>query len=280
MGPRSSWSWIWSAYRGLTRDGRFSRGWPIGIGFCSRVASWSRGGYPSSYSLRLNSLGFGISWVGVYREGKLPKSLWRRSRRLRFPNPRSRGTQPTYIVSSSFGSFSVQSSGLLIVCGRRITAQPILYDALEPPTSSRPAAFEGFCADCGHEVGTGGGYQYDDRQDSQERWGGGINAFVHFADDRIEEDEEPLMVPSSLSESSWFAPGSSFSPTQSNDNGLDLTSSDGFQPKPKYYHEPNDIPDTISGSSSLVAPPPQRPVLPQFSDPWSNYTPEDRVEPS
>jgi len=102
----------------------------------------------------------------------------------------------------------------------------------------------------------------------------GSSGFVPFADHRVEEDEDPLMVPSSLSESCWFAPGSPLSPTQSNDNGLDLNSSDGFQPKPKYYH-PNDIPDMLLGSSSFVAPPPQRPVLPQFSDPWSNYTPDD-----
>ena len=107
----------------------------------------------------------------------------------------------------------------------------------------------------------------------------GLRALVHVADDRVEEDEDPLMVPSSLSDSCWFAPGSPISPTQPNDNVLDLTSSDGFQPKPKYYH-PNDIPDTFMGSSSLVVPPPQKPVLPQFSDPWSNYTPDDRVEHS
>jgi len=103
----------------------------------------------------------------------------------------------------------------------------------------------------------------------------GLVEFVHFADDHcVEEDEDPLMVPSSLSDSCWLAPGSPTSPTRPNDNGLDLTSSDGFQPKPKYYH-PNDIPDTLMGSSSLVVPPPQKPVLPQFSDPWSNYTPDD-----
>ena len=106
---------------------------------------------------------------------------------------------------------------------------------------------------------------------------GAIDAsdLVHLADYRVEEDEDPLMVPSSLSESYWFAPGSPLSPTRSYDNGLDLTSSDGFQPKPKYHH-PNDLPqDTLLGPSSLAAPPPQRPVLPQFSDPWSNYTPDD-----
>ena len=89
------------------------------------------------------------------------------------------------------------------------------------------------------------------------------------------------MVPSSLSESSWYAPGSPLSPTRSSDNGngLDLTSSDGFQPKPKQFH-PTDLPDTLMGSFPLIPPPPPKPVLPQISDPWSNYTPDDRVEVS
>jgi len=100
-----------------------------------------------------------------------------------------------------------------------------------------------------------------------------------FTNHPVEEDADPLMVPSSLSDPSWYPPRSPLSPTQFGDEGFDLSSYDGFQPKPKRFH-PDDLPDTLLGSFPLVASPPRprKPSLPQISDPWSNYIPEDRVD--
>ena len=87
------------------------------------------------------------------------------------------------------------------------------------------------------------------------------------------------MVPSSLSDSSWYSPGPPLSPTQLNDKGLDLFSYDGFQPKPKVFH-PDGLPDTLLGAFPPVASSPhlRKPSLPRISDPWSNYTPDNQAE--
>lgn len=107
----------------------------------------------------------------------------------------------------------------------------------------------------------------------------GLFYMCSFTNDLVEEDADPLMVPSSLSDSFWYSPESPLSPTQLNGKGLDLSSYDGFQPKPK-ISRPNDLPETLLGSFPLVASPPRprKPSLPQISDPWSNYTPDNRVQ--
>ncbi|KAF9780036.1 hypothetical protein BJ322DRAFT_1084282 [Thelephora terrestris] len=94
-----------------------------------------------------------------------------------------------------------------------------------------------------------------------------------------EEDADPLMVPSSLSDSSWYSPGSPLSPTQSNRGGLDLYSYDGFQPRPR-VSPPSGLPDTLMGPLPSVAspPPPPDPILPTISDPWNDYVPDDRTD--
>ena len=100
-----------------------------------------------------------------------------------------------------------------------------------------------------------------------------------FTNSPVEEDADPLMVPSALSDSSWYSPGPPLSPTQLNAKGLDLSSYDGFQPKPR-VSRPDDLPETLLGPFSLVPSPPRprKPSLPQISDPWNNYTPDDRTE--
>lgn len=106
--------------------------------------------------------------------------------------------------------------------------------------------------------------------------------------DRIakkEEDADPLTVPPSLSDSSWYSPGSPLSPTRMNSSGLDLPPYEGFQPKPTASH-PNGLPTSLLGSFSVISSPrdPQEQNIPQISDPWSDYTPGytpgDRTDPS
>jgi len=105
------------------------------------------------------------------------------------------------------------------------------------------------------------------------------------ADSPLEEDADPLTVPPSLSDSSWYSPGSPLSPTQMNSSGLDLPPYEGFQPKPTASH-PNGLPTSLLGSFSVISSPrdPPEQNVPQISDPWSDYTPGytpgDRTDPS
>lgn len=102
---------------------------------------------------------------------------------------------------------------------------------------------------------------------------------VSFINDPVEEDENPLAVPTPLPSSFWYSPSSPISPTPLSDNGLDLPSYDGFQPKPK-VSRPNDLPDTLMGSFPFVPSPPIPPESSplKISDPWINDTPNDRAQ--
>lgn len=94
------------------------------------------------------------------------------------------------------------------------------------------------------------------------------------ADDFAEEDADPLAVTPSLSDAPWLSPEHPTSQTQLNYD-FDLPPYDGFQPKPT-VSDPNELPDMLMGSS----PPPQtpnEPNPPKISDPWNNYTLDNRV---
>ena len=99
--------------------------------------------------------------------------------------------------------------------------------------------------------------------------------FSFLTDNSAEEDSDPMAVPASLSDSSWYSPESPVSPTKVNSDGLELPSYDGFQPRPR-VSDPDDLPNSLLGPSPSVAslPQPPKPRLPRISDPWSNYTPD------
>ena len=100
-----------------------------------------------------------------------------------------------------------------------------------------------------------------------------------FTNSPVEEDAEPLTVPSLFSGSSWYGPGSPLPSTQMDHKELDLSPYDGFQPRPKASN-PDDLPETLLGSlpPTAASPRSRKPSLPRISDPWSDYIPDGRAE--
>ena len=165
---------------------------------------------------------------------------------------------------------------MLTARGSSTSTQSSLYATLWISKFSRPSSADGFCADCGHQVPKRGGDQSGDRRDSQERCEKLLLCLFSFlTDNSAEEDSDPMAVPASLSDSSWYSPESPVSPTKVNSDGLELPSYDGFQPRPR-VSDPDDLPNSLLGPSPSVAslPQPPKPRLPRISDPWSNYTPD------